>query len=749
MTTAMPAAGTEHPLEIRSGPAVARFVREQRGVRPDWFVVDGEPLLRFNDHQWMSIGAVVKPTHAEAADEVEGGLRFSGEVSARGTTIAWSVSVIAAGDGWFEVDARIVPDETVGLVEALASFQTPDRYDGTEHGDTYIGGNPVTRWHGRERLSPASWTHPAWCYSRAEAARQTYDSHLPVLLHRVADADGGRMICTTVCADFDASDVHDLYVAPDATTDPDSTDYGDLKRADRRGYRVIVGGHNWLSTYEKDPELLVTPDGVRQRLLIRVSAGVPGGSVDRWMIDAWDKSFALHNDGTPLPVTAVHERLGVSWSAAGGWLQRAMIHPGSTEMVHPEKGCQDYVIGTRPKGDWVYGPGWRHYFRPNVLAGLRYRALALDQPEEAAALDELEARMVERRWVKLDPPRPHEIAVGRQVATLAPDSPIAAAMRDHGVDLDAVLAKEMADPERTLGTLVKQMRPLLPLIDGPLPRVWAEALARLNDGLDRTPWDYGYVPRRLAAITGGQSVPNSFLDTALMNGHAFAATGDRAYAEMARRFINTAIGWAFHTYNGSPVEDLDYRGLSHACLGGRDQMADIPPSENSHLLEALSYLDLIPAELHEPAWFDCLWLSARAALSQYPVSRTHKRLSRPDGSVVHLPIDAVASERDLRDRLPYMGYENPVDQTLVATYQSLHGINADLAYGGRLARVDHPGLLCFVPQAGRLDPAGLGSPAVAVHNPSAEAVSVSVDHPGGRADAVTLSPRETRWVAGD
>jgi hypothetical protein len=743
-------------IELFSGRNRAVFLHDGAGWQPDWIYEGRRRLLRFKDHEWLSLGRVVCVTRARRAAKVGNGWVFSGTERVLDCSVAWSVTVAPAEEGFFRVRSEIQPCESIELVEALTTFETPYDYDGSETSETVIGANPATVWDGRQVKTAHFWRNPAWCYRRQEAAYYTYECHLPVLVHRVRKADGSGQICTSILGNFNVCDWRDLFVQPTRTVFKDSADYGDMKRGTTRGYKFIVGALNWSSSYPKDPNILVTPKGTRQEVLVSTSTRTPGGSMDAWLVHCWGVSNRLHgNDGTRLPVSRVYARQGASWKKAGAWLQKSLVHPGSTAMVHPEKGPQDYVIGTRPLANWCYGKIWGHYLRKNILATLYYRAHVFGQPEERKALMELESSLLKRHFIR-DPADPAKVADDQmapytELAALAPESVIGARARPQAVgNLRAAIRRVMSNPDLPPGVQARRLNDLTAAMVKPhFDRVWRTPLRAIADALEHNYWEFGYMPRSKMHINGGQTAVSSLFIGAELFAKAYVVSGDDEFARGYARFVNLAIGWGYHTFNGDTAEDFDFRGLAHASVAGRDQLADVPPMENSSFADTLGWLDVIPSEYYRTEWFDCLWMGMQTGLCQYPAVRTTKRLWTPGYGRTIEPLRKIATERHLQKHLPYMAYENPYDQTLVATYQSLQGLVADLFFGGALADAG-PNVLCLVPRAARLDRAEIHERKILLYNPRdvAQTARPRAFFPAGTATGrkVRLKPHALQWV---
>ena len=158
-------------------------------------------------------------------------------------------------------------------------------------------------------------------------------------------------------------------------------------------------------------------------------------------------------------------------------------------------------------------------------------------------------------------------------------------------------------------------------------------------------------------------------------------------------------------------------------------------------MAALTGADEMPAP-----FYDVLWYIARTGLAQFPAARAFKRVLDESMNVRYVPREQIASERDFYDPLPYLAYENPHDQTLLASYQGSDCILGEFVYGGGLAAAGDERLGVLVPAAATMDLHALDERTVHVWNPTREAVesSVIVTWPDGATEErpVTAPPRE-------
>jgi hypothetical protein len=128
----------------------------------------------------------------------------------------------------------------------------------------------------------------------------------------------------------------------------------------------------------------------------------------------------------------------------------------------------------------------------------------------------------------------------------------------------------------------------------------------------------------------------------------------------------------------------------------------------------------------ESGFYDILWYIARTGLGQFPAARTVKRILDEAMQVHYVPREKIASERDFYDNVPYLAYENPHDQTLLASYQGSDCVLGEFVYGGGLASASNDRLGVLVPRAATMDLAELHERHVHVWNPTPRAIKAKV-----------------------
>ena len=738
-------------VEIDHGAKRAVFLRTAEGWTPEWFYEGARPMLRFKDHEWLSIGHV----HPTAADDVEllpDGAAFLGMARYGKTPVAWSVTVRRDADGGgFDVECAFTPAEPIELLEAYSAFETPYDYDGGEAVTTVIGMNPVSRWEGNKRISPPIWENPAWVYSRPQAVRITAPCSTPLLFQAITGAGDVPDRHVTVIGDWNVCKVRDVYVCPtrDAARSVPSA-FGN--RAERRGYKYLVGALNWSSAYAKDPNVLFSAGRPhRQRVLVDFSRQMPGGSLDAALLGAWQRTALLDvpADGRVAAWDRAAAR-GVTWHAAAAWLRDVLAGEEYVQGLYkPGEGIRTYAPGGRPKAGADYGwEWWTQWAGP-----LHYRARMTGD-------DELESACLRNDEHFAEHSAGIDYFRGGAIATKVTALP--SVWWIHGGGRGGVLYEAMRPMLQAAAAGSAEENGEARTFDSGAQASLAEALllgAEAYDApalrdqalvlidemaakLDGNFWEFN-VGQAGNLMHGGQIRSLGHGHAILANLLAWRQTGGEGHLANARRFARYLVAVNYATHNGSADADFDWRGWCNGSNAGRDQIAEFPPWETQNGL--LCITALMAAADVEPAFYDVLWYIARTGLAQFPAARTLKRVLDESMAPRYLPRDRIASERDFYDVLPYLAYENPHDQTLPASYQGSDCILGQLVYGGGLAAAGDERLGVLVPRAATMDLRELDERHVHVWNPTPEPIdsAVTVTWTDGSAETqpVALPPR--------
>ena len=715
---------------------------EGKGWQPGWFF-DGETqVLRFKDHEWLSIGHV-HPEFADSAEDLpDGGAAFKGTSSYGNARVDWLVTVRPDVSGGFEIVTSFTPAEDIELLEAWTSFEAPYVYDGSETATTVIGMNPVVRWVGSKRVSPPIWANPAWVYGNEKSARRTAICNTPYICHSITAAKGQPDRYISLVADWKTCEVHDTFTTPTRVIDG------------LHGYKYILGALNWASAFAKDPNVIFESGRAHtQRLLVSVAAGTcPGGSFDAMLCRAWEDAERLERepDGRIAAYDVATKEAGASWAAATKWLRDVMCEKiPALGLLEPDRGIKTYAPGGRPKfdehGSWYWWPQWTGL--------LHYRALMTGDDELARECERKDALFAE--WATGD--RYHNsIAVG---ATLTPafhwlvnakqkDSTLA---RGFGNLIHDTLEKSVAEngKVRAMDSGAQATIAEVLLLGSELyasKEMRDQGLLLLSEmarKLDGNFWEFNLGPTG-CMMHGGQIRSMGHGHAAAANLVAFRQTGDPAFLRDARRFARYLLAVSYATHNGSATPDFDWRGWCNGSNAGRDQIAEFPPWETQNGLLCLA--SLMPFSDMEAGFYDALWYIGRTGLAQFPAARTMKRVIGTDMVPRYVKRSTLASERDFYDVQPYLAYENPFDQDMPASYQGTDCLVGEFVYGGGLARALDMRVAALVPGAARLDPSEATVRNVHFWNPTANAITTDVElsWANGRKTTVTetVPPRQ-------
>ena len=736
-------------LTITHGARKAVFVRTGEGWQPEWFYEGERKMLRFKDHEWLAIGHV-HPRFADWGRRLaDGGVRFGGVARYGRTAVEWSVVVRpdTLGDG-FSIECAFTPQHSIELLEAHATFETPYEYDGNETVTTVIGMNPVVRWHGATRVSPPVWAHPAWVYSRPQAVRITGPSSAPYICQALTAAGEVPDRYVTIIGDWNVCRIRDLYVTPTRDV-PASPPSPFTHHAETRGYKFVAGALNWSSAFGKDPNVLYAGgEAHTQRVIVGFHEQI--ASLDHLLLAAWQRAARLSLPANGRVAAAARARRHrVSWQTAVGWLRGVFIAEQETpELFRPDKGICTYATGTRPKagGDysWFWWPQW--------AGPLHYRALLTGDPALLAACERHDAA-----FLATLPARKFVSGIATSAATLPTihwiagggrGSALHAAMRPLLEDALAQSVQENGGPrEMDYGTQGAVAEALLlgaaAYDNAAMARQAAGLLHEMDAKLDENFWEFN-CGKRGALEHGGQI-------RSLGHGHAIVAnllahrhTGEAHYLAQAHRFARYLLAISYACHNSSLDPDFDWRGWCNGSNAGRDQYAEFPPWETQDGLLCISAL-MAQAPL-EDAFYDALWYIARTGLAQFPAARSYKRVLDANMRPYYLPRRAIASERDFYSPLPYLAYENPLDQTLLASYQGTDCLLGELVYGGGLAHTADDRLAVLSPRAATMDLAEILTREIHLWNPTATEIhtTLTVPWPDGERhhEPVSVPPRE-------
>jgi len=687
---------TKSPIVLCNGSQTATFQQSEDGFRPDWFRVGNRPMLRFKDHEWLNIGGR-RVTDGALCEESPTACVFGGRVEWGGAQVDWTVRVALPADGQsgFVVTTTLIPlGESIELLEALSTFELPYEYDGQEHAMTVICQQPVYRLEDGKEISGAGYNHPIWYYARPGKVHLTYPSSSPMLASRVRNADGSNQRCTMFLGNWNACSIKDIFAHPTR------------EESKRRGWKFLVGALNWNCSLIKDPNVLVQPGvGLSQELIVDFTEQPRGGRWDTWLASGWERLCRLHfpTDGDVSAYKVATEH-GASWVGAAEWLAEQFGKPeGCPGFFNPAKGTHIYAPGTRPVWDDGTAAFAGQWTGPLAYLGHVWGSeeilRASARLEDLWSRDNVARQEAEAVWTIGHTPM--YVGVMRKAQVVGVTPPSAQKVEQYVRRRAEVVLNPPPGAKRGDGGILA-WDAFANLIAADLferahhESVAKELLARVNRKLDEDFWTFNCAAEG-DFVGAGQSRPFGHAIAASANVLAWRRFGDARYLEAAERFGNLLLGMHFITYNESQSLDLDTRGWAHGSTGGRDQWCQIPPWETGHSLQQFG--QLIAAGKGREGFYDVLWLHSHTGLAQFPKARSLKRLHNPDMSVTYRPSESLPTEREFYLRLPYLAYENPWDQTLLAGYQGVEPIIHSLFFGGGLVRAEDHRVLALAPEA--------------------------------------------------
>jgi hypothetical protein len=723
---------TVNPLVLRNGELSLTFVPVAGGWRPEWLRLGARPMLRLTDHEFLRIGAE-RITTGELRVQRADALCFGGSVLFAGVRLGWSVafSVPTDGGGLVCQTELAALQEPVELLEALTTFELPYEYDGSEHSTVVMPQQPIYRYRGQERLSGAGYEHPFWYYGRVGRAHLTFETQTPVVCSQTVGADGGNERCITLIGDWHTGAFRDLFTLPtrdlragESTSCPDPA----LREAPgRRGRKFLVGALNWNASLHKDPNVLLEPGHPwRQTVLVDAAGSLPGGRWDTWLAAAWERCARRHlpADGY-VPALHVAQARGATWIAAAEWLGAQFQRPeGCPGFFNPERGVQVYAPHTRPR--WDHGVG---EFCGQWLGPLAFLSHVWQDAGIRRGADRLEPLFVADRnhspeTIWTIGPTPMHVSAMRKALLCGVSDGVREKVQDYVVRRSRYLLDPPAGAKRGDGGILAWDAYCNLLAAELFDRTAHEAVAKAMLAQVRQRLEARWESFNCAAegdlVGAGQGRPF---------GHGVAATacilaaerfGDRSYLELAERCGNITLGLYYAAANLSPVPDMDTRGWAVGANGGRDQLCHMPPWETGFGLQQLAWL--IEAGLGRPGFYDALWSFAHTGLCMFPRARALKRVYTHDLQAVYRPIEQLASEREFYLSLPFMAYEEPWDQTMLAGYQGVEPLLLCLGLGGGLAAATDERVLALVPRAMMYDATVAERFTVQLWNPLAEPV---------------------------
>jgi len=122
----------------------------------------------------------------------------------------------------------------------------------------------------------------------------------------------------------------------------------------------------------------------------------------------------------------------------------------------------------------------------------------------------------------------------------------------------------------------------------------------------------------------------------------------------------------------------------------------MPPWETEFSLQQISYLLL--NNIKREGFYDILWLHNHTGFAQFPAARLFKRIYDKNMNIKYIRVNKLKTEEKFYKKYPYISYENPWDQTMLAGYQSVEPIILSLFYGEGIVYSSNDKVLSLIPQ---------------------------------------------------
>ena len=738
-------------IVLKNGRQTATFAAVDGGsYRPEWFRLGKRPMLRFKDHEFLNVSAL-RVTEGQVLEQTRDAVAFGGEVNLAGVRVGWSVRVALPEDGGagFTVTTTMLPlDEPIELMEGMTAFELPYEYDGTEQNMTVMSQQPVYSFDGQTEVSGSGYMHPFWYYGRKGRAHLTYPTATPVLVNRLSAADGSNVRCTMLIGNWAACSVKDIFAQPTRNLrDNEEITFPDRQlhmKPGLHGMKYLMGAVNWNASLHKDPNMLADAGvALSQEVTVDFADELPGGRWDVPLAAGWERAAKVHfpKDGH-VGAWEVARSRGASWVQAAEWLSEQFQKPeGCPGFFNPERGPYVYSPYTRPK--WDSGV---ETFCGQWLGPLSYLGHVWKDQQTLASLPRLEKlfdadkeQNPEHIWTI--GPTPFYVSVMRKARLMGIEKRTLRRVQDYVTRRSKFIIDPPEGARRGDGGILA-WDAFSNLLAADLfdregrENAARELLDRVNRKLDERWWSFNCAAEG-DFVGAGQGRPFGHGIAMTANVLAWRRFGDAKYLKAAERFGNIMMGLYYSTANVSQSPDLDTRGWAVGANGGRDQLCDLPPWETSHSLQQLAFI--IDAGKGREGFYDLLWLFAHTGLCMFPKARTMKRLYTPDFGITYRQIDSVATEREFYLSLPYLAYEEPWDQTMLASYQGAEPVILSLYLGGGLVAAEDDRVLALVPRAAMFDENVAGEFTVHLWNPLEEPIAT-------RLRATIATKRNETWT---
>ncbi|MCM8785572.1 MAG: hypothetical protein NC827_05350 [Candidatus Omnitrophica bacterium] len=680
-------------IELKNGEQSVTFVKNKNWTySPEWFWEGDTPMLRFKDHEFLNIG-FLRIKEGNLIRKEKNKILFGGNVKFEKANVEWSVEIKKIeNESGFYIKTKFKPiDFSIEILEGMSFFETPYEYDDQSEILTIISQQPVYYYKNGNEISGAGFKHPFWYYARFGSAHLTGPCFTPLVVNKISNNNGTNPRYTLIIGNWEETTIKDIFVHPTRKNE---------KKL--KGIKFLVGTINWNCSLYKDPNILIEKGKeITQSIIIDFKKDLKDDRLDQLLIEGWERCLKIHFPKNDITSYKIAKEKGISWLNSSKYLIKEFWK--KTGIYNPEKGVRVYLKGTRPK--WDDGVS---LFCGQWISPLSYVGYVWEKEEIIKKSEELEKKFCKGRAPIKD---------ATQTWTIGPTPMYLGAIR-KGMFLKCL-------PE-TMEIVEKYVKKRTEFILNPPKKikkgdggvlVWdaflsfisfyifkdeyfkkagKEIIDKSNKILDEKFWNFNCAAEG-DFVGAGQARPFGHAVGISSNILAFEIFKREKYLLYSEKFANYLLSLHFITYNGSPVKDIDTRGWANGSTGGRDQYAQMPPWETEYSLQQLSYLIL--KDKRKEGFYDLLYLHSHTGFAQFPVARIFKRIYDLNMKIKYVKVEDLITEKQFYQRHPYISYENPWDQTMLAGYQSVEPLILSLFYGDGIVVSLNDKILTLIPQA--------------------------------------------------
>ena len=681
-------------IVLKNGRQSITFIKKNNQTfSPEWFREDDKLMLRFKDHEFLNIG-FLRIKEGILLELENNRALFGGKVYFADVEVLWKVEIAIPEDkkSGFLIETKFMPvDYSIEVLEGLSFFETPYEYDDNCEIFTFISQQPVYYFKNGSEISGAGFNHPFWYYAKFGSAHLTAPSSTPFVFNQISNSDGTNQRNIIIIGNWNETDIKDIFVHPTRKNEKGL-----------KGMKFLVGGINWNNSLYKDPNILVKKNKeIKQKLIIDYTSSILENRIDKILAEGWERCLKIHfPENGEIESYKTHKKMGISWLKSADYLSSQFNKDSG--LYNPEKGVRVYLEGTRPK--WDDGVA---LFCGQWIGPLSYLGYIWNEEKIIKKTEELEKKFCEGANPEIDSqqtwtigPTPFYIGALRKLFIMNCLTETLEIIKDYTKRRNEFILNPLPKTKKGDGGVLVwdtflNFLSYLVFKDEFFKNSGKELLEKANKILEEKFWNFNCASEN-DFVGAGQARPFGHAVGISANILAYNIFKDEKYLLCAEKFSNFLISSHFITYNESKVKDMDTRGWAHGSTGGRDQYAQMPPWETEFSLQQISYLLL--NNIKREGFYDILWLHNHTGFAQFPAARLFKRIYDKNMNIKYIRVNKLKTEEKFYKKYPYISYENPWDQTMLAGYQSVEPIILSLFYGEGIVYSSNDKVLSLIPQ---------------------------------------------------